>query len=76
MTRKQIKERLKMYGYKMIKPSWFRGDDGNCAIFIAYDEAGGVCYQFYINWETKKARKQMLSDVQVFEPHDIAYIFW
>jgi len=75
MTRKQIKERLKMYGYKMIKPSWFRGDDGNCAIFIAYDE-NGICHQFYINWELKKARRQMLSDVQVLKPCDVAHMFW
>ena len=75
MKRKKVNAIIKEYGYTKIKPSWFASNDGNGAIFNAYDE-GGFCYSWYINWKQKRVRRQMLSDVQLLKTVDMTHMFW
>ena len=75
MKKKEIKAAIGVYGYKMIGPSYFVGDSKECCIFNAYDEHG-VCWSWYVNWKSKRARTQMLSDVQILESRSVAHMFW
>lgn len=75
MKKKEIKAAIGLYGYKMIGPSYFTGNGKESCIFNAYDEHG-VCYSWYVNWKLKRANAQMLSDIQVLESHNTAFMFW
>ena len=76
MTKKQIKEALAVYDYKMIKPSWHKGKDDDCALFNAYDDHGN-CSTFFVDWGQHYARRTMMTDTNLrLEPVDIGFMFW
>ena len=75
MKKKEIKAAIGAYGYKMIGPSYFTVDGEDSCIFNADDECG-MCYSWYVNWKSKRANAQMLSDIQVLESHNTAFMFW
>lgn len=78
MRKKEVKAVLKNHGYKLIKPSWFDdkvSEHDDSAIFRAYDETG-ACFEWYVNWETRRARKQMLSSVNIHEALDVSFMFF
>lgn len=75
--RKRFKEALKRYGYKMIKPSWYRGKaNDNTYLFNAYDDCG-ICHQFFVDAANRYARRGMMttSDIKL-EDSDVAYMFF
>lgn len=71
--KKEIKDIIKQYSYKMIPHSWFA--DKECAIFNAYDECG-MCHQFFVDWARKRARRQILTTRTDMEQHDVAFLFF
>lgn len=73
MTKKEIKEIIKEYKYRMIPHSWYSNKDG--ALFYAYDDCG-MCHQFYISWKRKKAIRQMLSPDTLIKEKDITFMFY
>lgn len=73
MKKKEIKEILRRYKYKMVPHSWYVTED--CAIFYASDDCG-MCHQFYVNWEFKKARRRMLAADVIFNDISVAYMFF
>lgn len=76
MTKKQIKEAIAEYDYKMIKPSWHEGINGDCALFNAYDECG-MCHAFFVDWSVHYARRTMLTDTDLrLEAIDVAFMFF
>ena len=74
MSKKEIKAALAYYKYKMIGPSWYAKD--NCVLFNAYDDSG-FCHEFFINFEKKRARRQMMTTTeQSLGDIDVGYMFW
>ena len=76
MTKKEIKAALAAYGYKMIKPSWYRHKGDECATFNAYDEHG-FCSYFYVDWGDKYAHRTMMTDTDLrLEPVNVGFMFF
>ena len=76
MTRKELADTLKIYGFKMIKPSFAESDETGALMFYAYTKAGGCVYFFYIEPEIKRAEFQLLSTVIRHTPDDVSYMFF
>jgi len=77
INKKRVRECLKQYGYTMITKSWYDGDTDEeryNAVFNAYDKFGS-CYHFYVDAEVKRAKKQLLGDIVLFDRKDATYIF-
>jgi len=77
MKKKEIKEILKKYDYKMIGPSWFRGKKKEkSALFNTYDNTGN-CYRWFVNWESSKvyANRQLLSNCSIHKMTDVSFMF-
>ena len=48
MTRKEFADTLKIYGFKMIKPSFKESDTTGNIYFYAYSKVSGLVYDFTI----------------------------
>ena len=64
MTKKYIKQVLKIYGFTLIDKSWFQREDKQTALFNAFD-CSGVCYVFWVDNECQYATYQRLSDIML-----------
>ena len=76
MTKQEIKEILKKYGFTVISKSWYFGKpEEESVIFTAYDKTG-TCYSFFVSWALKRARCQMLSPISVHDARDMSSAFF
>ena len=76
MTKQEIKDILKKDGLTVISKSWYFGKpEEESVIFVAYDGAG-TCFQYFVSWAIKHARRQALSAIMVHEPHDVSSHFF
>lgn len=71
MTKKEVAQKIKNYGYTIISKSWFVGDDDSTVIFNGYDRLGN-CYHFFIDFNIKYATKQFLSATMIHDARDIS----
>lgn len=74
MTKKEIKAALAAYGYKIIKPSWYRKE--NSVIFVAYDSCG-ICHQFFVDFDMPYAISTMMTDTDVrMKSRNVTFMFF
>ena len=76
MTRKELSDTLKIYGFKMIKPSFSESDETGAIMFYAYTKCAGIVYHFYIDPAHLFAEATMLSSVCKHEPDDVSNMFF
>ena len=76
MTRKELSDTLKIYGFKMIKPSFTESDQTGAIIFNAFTKCAGIVYNFYIQPAQQFAEATMLSAVCQHDADDVSNMFF
>ena len=76
MTLKELSQTLKIYGFKMIKPSFTESDMTGAVIFNAYTKCAGIVYNFYIRPDQKYAVATRLSAVWQNDEDDVSNMFF
>lgn len=73
ITKKNIRETFKDYGYDLIEKTWYKNDDNNLVLCSVVADCG-VIYSCAIH-KNGKATMQMLSDIMVHKEFNIDYMF-
>ena len=76
MTKKEIKEVLKVYGLKMVKPSYGESDETGAITFYAYSLLSGLVYYCYIDQNQAYAEMLLMSPTCRHAFDDVSYMFF
>ena len=68
MTKKEIKQIIKKYGFTMINCSYFGGEYG--VLFNAYNQQGTVA-KFWVSHDLHYCDMQFLSEVAIYDANEI-----